>query len=115
VLSNNAEVQSMADWNVAVYGNPEYRFDNVTVNLNSLTGSQQTTLLNMELGDLVRVVFTPNKVGSPIDKTAQIIHIEQRMTTDSHYITYGLSALDFNLLVMDDTAFGILDLDVLGM
>ena len=49
---------------VARYGEPEYRFQDLVVSLDGLSGSDVSAALNIELGDIVQVKFTPNGVLS---------------------------------------------------
>ena len=107
-------LQGYADYIVAKYGQPEYRFSGVLVNLDSISPSHRASVLGLELGDVVQIVFTPNGVGAPIDKYGQVISIEHNKDTSQHNIQFGLAAADFASLVLDDTVFGRLDVNSLG-
>lgn len=98
----------------AKYATPEYRFDSVTVSLTSLTASKQANLLILDLTDIVKVVYTPNKVGSAISKYVRIIGIEHTMNVDDHLVTYRFASLENEQFILDDTIFGLLDYNVLG-
>lgn len=115
LLSTGAANQNVADFVVAKYGEPEYRFEYIDVQLDGISGSQVESVLGLDLGDVVQVVFTPNGVGSEISQHGQVISIEQRAGIDRHSVRLGLAGLLFSLLVLDDAEFGILDEDSLGM
>jgi len=114
LLALYSAVDNLATYWVNKYGEPEYRFQNLTVNLNSLTGAQQTSVLGLELGDIIQIKFTPNKVGSPIQRYGQIITMDHAISPDRHDITFGVGSLQYSFLVFDDTAFGILDVNALA-
>lgn len=112
VLYDNLD--GLANYVVAKYGQPEYRFDGVVINLDSLGASDRAAALGIELGDVVQILFTPNRIGSPIDKYGQVIAIEHAKDPGQHNIRFGLAAADFASLVLDDTVFGKLDINTLG-
>jgi hypothetical protein len=92
------------------YRNPGYRFDSVSTNLNALTEAQRAEVLAKEMTDVIQIIFTPNGIGSPIEKYGQIIGIEHEISVEgSHVITYRLDTLDFAPFVLDDAVFGVLD------
>ena len=114
LLSTANAVTSLSQYWVAKYGEPEYRFQDLVVSLDGLTGSQATSALQIELGDIVRVTFTPNGVGDPIARYAQVNKIEHSIGVDRHEVTYGFGSLQFAFLVLDDSGFGILDTNALA-
>lgn len=107
-------VQNIADFTVAKYAQPEYRFDALVVDITRLPSGDISTIMDLELGDVVEVKFTPNNVGDPIDQYAQIIGIEYDVEVDTYDVIFRLSSLDFTSLVLDDTEFGKLDVYTLG-
>ena len=114
LLSNSTQAQTLADFWVSKYGQPEYRFQELTVNLPSLTGTQQSQILNSELGDIISVKFTPNNVGSPIELNGQIVAVAHSIGIDRHDIAFGFAAVPFAFFVLDDEGYGILDNGALG-
>lgn len=107
-------LQDIADYTVARFGLPEYRFENLFVNLDLLSSSDQDDVADLEIGDVISVKFTPNDIGDPIEKFAQIIGITHDVRIDRHDIILNLTSLDFTSLVLDDPVFGKLDEYVLG-
>lgn len=114
LLAQYSATENLAQYWVNKYGEPEYRFQNLTVSLNSLTGAQQASVLSLELGDIIQIKFTPNQVGSPIERYGQIITMDHVISPDRHDITFGVGSLQYSFLVFDDTAFGILDVNALA-
>lgn len=114
LLATYSATETLSQYWVNKYGEPEYRFQNLTISLNSLTGAQQTQILGLELGDIIQIKFTPNKVGSPIQRYGQIITMDHAIGPDRHDITFGVGSLQYSFLVFDDVAFGILDTNALA-
>lgn len=96
------------------FSTPEYRFDSVSVSLNPLSGANQTSIVSLELADTVKVIFTPNQVGSAISKYVRIIGIDHTMTPDQHIVTYKFAEVDGDTFILDSSAFGQLDYNQLG-
>jgi hypothetical protein len=114
LLATLNAVQSLALFWVAKYGEPEYRFQDLSVSLDGLTGQNLIDTLNVELGDIVQIEFTPNGIGSPINRYGQVNKIEHNITPGTHDVVFGFGSLQFSFLVLNDTGFGILDQNVLG-
>ena len=114
LLSTTNAAENLALFWVAKYGDPEYRFESVDVALDGLSGAQKEQVLQFELGDIVQIKFTPNKVGDAIQRYGQIIGIKHNIGADRHTITFGLGSLQYAFLVLDDTGFGILDENALA-
>jgi hypothetical protein len=109
LLSTETQLQGLVDFVVARFGVPEYRVENVTVNLRSVSSEQETELLGLELGSEAQVVFTPNGIGDPISLRYRVIGISHDVTPDSHTMSFAFQELQFQFFVLDDAVFGILD------
>lgn len=114
LLNSGSSADGLADYWVARYGEPDYRFDSIDVALEGLSGSDAETVLQFELGDVIKMKFTPNGVGDPIERFLQITSIEHTVRIDSHRVKLGVSSLQFAFLVLDDDGFGILDENALA-
>lgn len=114
LVNSQAQLQNIADFVVQKYGDPEYRFAGVRMNLDIMTQQQRSDVLGLELGDVVQITFTPNNIGSPIVQYGQVIRLDHDIQLDRHDITLGVSALDWTFLVLSDTLFGTLDNRHLG-
>ncbi len=114
--NNQQDTQDIADYFANKYGNPEYRFESVGIFLNELTATDQNKLLNLELNDVVQIVFTPGNppTGSSISEYAEVIGIEHRVDTPGHTLTLKFATLVSSFLVLDDTVFGRLDQNALA-
>ena len=114
LLSSANAVESLALFWVAKYGEPEYRFQDLVVSLDGIDGDLAEQVLQIEMGDIVQIKFTPNGIGDPIQRYGQVNKIEHNIGVDRHTITFGFGSLQFSFLVLDDTGFGILDENVLA-
>lgn len=108
--TSSTSLTSLAEYVVAQYAQPEYRFESLKVTLDQLTLAQQATVLGLELSSVIEVKFTPNGIGDPIEKYYQVIKVGHEVSIDRHDVTFGLASLDFAPLVLSDTEFGKLDI-----
>lgn len=111
-LLTNSDTQ-LADWAtnlVKRFSEPEYRFDSVQVRLNDLSTADQDSVLGLELGDVVKITFTPSNIPPAIQKYAEIIRINHQVEiTGEHFVTFGFSTVDYVGWLLGTEAFGRLD------
>jgi hypothetical protein len=93
---------------------PEYRIDTLEVQLSSLDPADQVRVLELEIGRICKVEFTPNNIGDPIEQFIQIIRIQHTVDPENHFIEFGFRELTQAYLVLDDAEFGKLDEYILG-
>ena len=109
LVENQSDLDAMASFFAGKFSQPEYRFESVDVIVDQLTPIQQAAILNLELGDVIKIKFTPNNIPPAIEKYAEIIRIDNSVTVTSHIISLGFATQDFTVLVLDDLEFGKLD------
>ena len=115
LLNTDTDAEALADYLVSQYSEPEYRFETLAVQLEALTSAEQIKVLGLEINDVCQIKFTPNGVGTPINKYAVIIKIEHDMQPLQHRVVFGFETLDYASLVLDDLEFGILNVNQLGL
>ena len=93
---------------------PEYRASALTVALESLTSGQQTSVLGIEIRDVVRVCFQPSATGSVVDKFYQILGINSDTDVERDAITFSIASLDNLSFRLDSPYLGVLDTDTLA-
>jgi len=108
-LLASASLQGLAESILFRFGEPEYRIAAVTVNLLRLNAGQRADVLSLELGEQVRVVFTPNNVGDAITIDNKVIGISHTVGLNSHEMTFNFEDVGFPLFILDDPVAGILD------
>tara|TARA_R110000803_G_scaffold92781_4_gene160297 strand:- start:959 stop:2152 length:1194 start_codon:yes stop_codon:yes gene_type:complete len=114
LVDTTAQLQNLADFLVQKYGDPEYRFETISMNLNTMTAPNKATILGLEIGDVISVKFTPNGLGDPIEQFGQIIRVNQALDSVRHDVSLSVASLDWAFLVLDDPVFGILDFNHLA-
>lgn len=112
-LGSSADAQALADWQAVSYSQPRYRVDGLTVSVSSLSSIQRAAVLNLDLGSVVLVKWTPNNTGTEISQYVTIDGIEHEMNPSNHEVTFtlGETAASF---ILDDSVFGLLDSNILG-
>lgn len=105
-LDTDESAENLATYLVAQYAQPEYRFESIDIELENLSVEQQTAVLGVELGDIVRIKFTPNDVPPAIDRYAEVIGIQQSVTPVSHRVSFNLASTEYNFFRLSDLVFG---------
>jgi hypothetical protein len=111
---DDAQMINAADMLAAKYGEPEYRFESVTVFLNALSDTDLNRILSLDICSVVQVSFTPNQVGAAITKYARVIGMSEEMLPDSYTITFKLATLDNEAFTLGSDVSGLLDYNLLG-
>ena len=109
LVSTQVQLDNLADFIVQKYGDPEYRFESISVNLDTVGSTYKATCLALDIGDIISMTFTPNNLGDPIIQFGQIIRIGHSMDGLSHNMSLSVASLDWSFLVLDDAVFGKLD------
>ena len=109
LVDSEAQLQNLANFLVEKYGDPEYRFETISMNLNTMTAPNKATVLGLEIGDVISIKFTPNGLGDPIEQFGQIIKVGHELDAVRHDLSISVASLDWSFLVLDDVTFGILD------
>lgn len=109
LVSTQLQLQNLADFLVQKYGDPEYRFETIRVNLDTVGSANKATCLGLEIGDIINITFTPNDIGDPIQQYGQIIRLNHEIEPSRHDMFISVASLDWTFLVLDDAVFGKLD------
>jgi hypothetical protein len=108
-IASDTELVDLAVYLASRYANPEYRFESIDVLLDDLTEAEQNQVLGLEMGDIVRIRFSPNNVPPAVEKYAQVINIQQSGTIDRTNVRLGFRTLDVGFFILNDAVFGMLD------
>ena len=114
LIQEPTELQFLADFFLARYKEPQYRFETVTVVLDTLSTVNQNKVLDLEIGDIVQVRFEPSDIPPAIEQYCRIIGINHDWTPGSKNISFALERLDFAVFILDDPVLGELDNDRLA-
>ena len=114
LIQEPEQLQFLADFFLARYKEPQYRFETVTVVLDTLSTVNQNKVLDLEIGDIVLVRFEPSDIPPAIEQYCRIIGINHDWTPGSKNISFSLERLDFAVFILDDLVLGELDNDRLA-
>jgi len=114
LVQDPAQLQFLADFLLARYKDPQYRFETVTVVMDTLTTVNQDKVLDLEIGDIVLVRFEPSDIPPAIEQYCRIIGINHDWNPNNKNISFSLERLDFAIFILDDAVLGQLDNDRLA-
>ena len=114
LMVSPTDLQFLADFLLARYKDPLYRFESMDIVLDELSEAQQDAVLGLEIGDIVRVQFTPSNVPPAIDRYVKIIGINHDWSSSEKRMNFALETLDFSLFILGDAILGVLDDDRLS-
>jgi hypothetical protein len=115
LLNNDlADLESLAEFLLLRFKEPQYRFNSLSVVMDILTEVQQDQVLDLEIGDIVQVRFTPSGIPPAIEQYVRVIGISHDWQNNEKRINLALERLDFSLFVLDNAVVGILDEDRLS-
>jgi hypothetical protein len=108
------DLESLANFLLLRFKEPQYRFSSVSVIMDILSKTQQDEILDLEIGDIVQVRFTPSGIPPAIEQYVRVIGISHDWQNNEKRINLALERLDFSLFVLDNPVVGILDEDRLS-
>jgi hypothetical protein len=114
LIQDPDQLQFLADFLLARYKEPQYRFQTVTVVLDTLTTVNQDKVLDLEIGDIVLIRFEPSDIPPAIEQYCRIIGINHDWNPASKNISFSLERLDFAIFILNDPVLGELDNDRLA-
>jgi hypothetical protein len=113
LLADDVQAEALGAWIVGEYAQPSIRIDRITVDVGMLSINQRADLFGLDLGDVVRVTFTPQNVGLPIDRYVTVDAVEHSITPNDHRVSLDLSDASPGF-ILDSAAFGVLNSSKLG-
>jgi hypothetical protein len=63
----------------------------------------------VEIGDVVRTIWTPNQVSDVVDLDSIVEGVEHRIDSISHMVTFQLTPRPTGGFILDDPNRGLLD------
>jgi hypothetical protein len=114
LVQDQEQLDFLADYLLARFKEPEYRFERVTVVLDTLTTENQNKVLDLEIGDIVLVRFEPSDIPPAIEQYVRIIGISHDWDPVAKTVSFALERLDFTIFILDNPVLGVLDEDRLA-
>lgn len=106
---SDAEASSFADYLASLYGTPDVRIKEHTVILDGVSDLHRRYIERLEIGDVVRTIWTPNGVGKAIDRDSIIEGVEHQIGVDRHTVKLQLTPFSRAGFILDDPNRGLLD------
>jgi hypothetical protein len=110
------QAANMAGYLVALYAQPKTRIESLTTIINTLSGADQTDVLELDLGSCVEVSWTPEGLSSAVDQDLVVEGITHSVSQDSAYVVrLQLSQpAQTEAFILDSADFGVLDVNRLS-
>lgn len=108
LMETDGDALTTAEYLLNQYALPELRFTNIGFSLEDKTTVVQNQLLGLEIGDIIRIRFTPNGIGDPIDQYQIITGVSHQIGINSHLINFDFGTTVGLFFVLDSEVFGIL-------
>ena len=110
LVNSDSQLVDIATFLAAKFSQPKYKFTEVTVRVNDLPDAQQLQVLGLEIGDIIKMTFTPSGISPAIVKYAEVLRANHSVSVDGeHEVVFGLDTIDYTYLVLNDVVFGRLD------
>lgn len=113
LFATDAQALALADSLLTQFGQPQYRFDNMRVNLTGLSNIDRDVVNSIEIGTPINVTRTYAS-GSPASVTQPYLveRINHNLTAGTHTVEFGLRfATIVYQFTLDDATYGVLDAD----
>lgn len=111
LMDSDPQALDMANWLLSLLSEPIPHLASISVDVSAIPESYQARVARLDVGDVIRVVWTPLNVGSTLDETYSIEGVEHRIPFDaSHTVTYSLSPVTQSTpFTLDDALLGLAD------
>jgi hypothetical protein len=112
LLASDAQSLALANYLLTQYSTPTWQVSEVGVELAPLSNADTNTMLSLDIGSVVTVVFTPNDIAPAITQKCLVQGVQHEITPGSHRITLSLIAAPVALFVVGTSLVG--GTDVVG-
>lgn len=109
LVNTELALENLANFLLNRYAQPRYRINQIDINLTSLTLENRQAILGLDLGEIVKVTFTPSGIPPAFVSFSKVIRIQQSLLPADERLSLGLETLSGVVLVLDDPEFGKLD------
>jgi hypothetical protein len=114
LFTNDFFTLEFADILASIYAEPDVRISEHAVLVHGLSTLNRKYIERLEIGDVVRTIWTPNNVGKPVDRLSLVEGIEHIIGVDTHVCRIQLTPFDSTGFILDDPIRGLLDTSSLG-
>jgi hypothetical protein len=111
--ASDGQVEAIADYLLSRNAEPQVRIREVSVDLATTTSVPQ--LVGVEIGDILRVRYTPNGIGEQISQFALVEGVSHNATPQQHTITFALDRITTLPFELNSDEWGVLNTSTLGL
>jgi hypothetical protein len=111
LLSSDAQALALTADLLDAYAVPEFRFDDLQVQVSAMSSVDRATVIGLDMGDVVQITRSFD-TGTPASVTELygIDNIVHRITANSHTVKLGLyNASILYPFLLDDATYGVMD------
>jgi hypothetical protein len=116
LFDTDLKSQNLADFLLNLYEDPQTRVDGLTVILEALSEAERETVLELDLGDVITILWTPQGTTSSTTQTVVIEGIDHATSVDGvHAVMFRLSQrAQADVFTLDSATLGVLDVNRLA-
>lgn len=114
LFNSDADTDLLARYLAGLYGEPEVRVARHQFILDGLSGLHARYIKRLEIGDVVRTIWRPNRTGEPFDRIQIIEGLSHQIGLDRHIVEVQMTPFDRTGFILDDANRGLLDTSSLG-
>lgn len=94
-LETQQQALDLANYLLNLYSQPVTRISSVTVALHDerISSATAASILSLDIGSVIRVIYTPNDIGTAIDKYCMVEGVDHQLAPKYHAVTLKLSNL----------------------
>ena len=111
--ANDTQSVDLALELVEQYNQPEFRIENLVIDVHGLDPADQESVLDIEIGDVSEIIFRPNNIGDAIVRFGRVISVKHDVNPEVHVVRLGFQEVKNIPFVLSDPKFGILDTSTL--
>jgi len=105
-LSDLTQLENLAEFLSQRFADPEFRFEVLEIDLSNLSTAEREEMINLELGDVVQVKFTPSDIPPAIERFGRVISLSSNFQPTQEIMRIGLQSTQGALFVLGDAEFG---------
>jgi hypothetical protein len=98
-----------AEFLASIYSEPVVRISQQSVLMHGLSDTLAHYVARVEIGDVVRTIWTPNRVSDVVDLDSIVEGVEHRIDKIGHMVTFQLTPRPTGGFILDDPNRGLLD------
>ena len=106
---DDEESLAYASYLLTLYSDPDVRVASLTLNVHGMSVLHRRYMERLEIGDVVRTIWTPNNVGEAFDRDSIIEGVEHTITPTAHVMRLQLTPFSRAGFILDDLNRGLLD------